>query len=130
MAALNHRVERYADLIVRVGANVQPGQIVDLRGDVEHIEVVRAVARAAYRAGASYVDLTYRDPPVRRALIQYADEDVLGWSPPWLLERTRRMGEERAAIIALTGDAEPDLLSDLPGPRVGKARPKEILEEN
>jgi aminopeptidase len=130
MAALNHRVERYADLIVQVGANVQPGQIVDLRGDVEHLEVVRAVTRAAYRAGASYVDLTYRDPHVRRALIEYADEEILGWSPPWLLERTRRMGEERAAIIALTGDAEPDLLSDLSGPRVGKARPKEIAEEN
>jgi aminopeptidase len=130
MAALNHRVERYADLIVRVGANVQPGQLVDLRGDVGHVEVVRAVTRAAYRAGARYVDLTYRDPHVRRALIEFADEEVLGWSPPWLLERTKRMGEERAAIIALTGDAEPDLLSDLPGPRVGKARPKEIAEEN
>ena len=130
MAALNHRVERYADLIVRVGANVQPGQLVDLRGDVEHVEVVRAVTRAAYRAGASYVDLMYRDPHVRRALIEHADEEVLGWSPPWLLERTKRMGEERAAIIALTGDAEPDLLSDLPGPRVGRARPKEIAEEN
>jgi len=130
MAAVNHRVERYGDLIVRVGANVQPGQIVDVRGDVEHVEVVRAVARAAYRAGAGFVDLTYRDPHVRRALIQHADDDVLSWSPPWLLERTRQMGRERAAIIALTGDAEPDLLSDLPGPRVGKARMKEIAEEN
>ena len=127
---MNHRVERYGDLIVRVGANVQPGQIVDVRGDVEHVEVVRAVARAAYRAGARYVDLTYRDPHVRRALIQHAADDVLSWSPPWLLERTRQMGRERAAIIALTGDAEPDLLSDLPGPRVGKARMKEIAEEN
>jgi len=130
MAAVNHRVERYGDLIVQVGANVQPGQIVDVRGDVEHVEVVRAVARAAYRAGARFVDLTYRDPHVRRALIQHADDDVLSWSPPWLLERTRQMGRERAAIIALTGDAEPDLLSDLPGPRVGKARMKEIAEEN
>jgi aminopeptidase len=126
----NHRIERYADLIVRVGANVQPGQIVDVRGDVEHVDVARAVARSAYRAGARYVDLTYRDPHVRRALIEHAEDDVLSWSPPWLLERTRRMGEARAAIIALTGDAEPDLLSDLPGPRVGKARPKEIAEEN
>jgi aminopeptidase len=130
MGPLNGRIERYADLIVRVGANVQPGQIVDLRGDVEHIDVVRAVARAAYAAGARYVDLTYRDPHVRRAFIEHADEDVLSWSPPWMLERTRRMGDERAAIVALTGDAEPDLLSDLPGPRVGKARPKEIAEEN
>lgn len=130
MGPLNDLLDRYADLIIQVGANVQPGQIVDVRGDVEHVDVARAVTRAAYRAGARYVDLTYRDPHVRRALIEHADEDVLSWSPPWLLERTRRMGEENAAIVALTGDAEPDLLSDLPGPRVGKARPKEIAEEN
>jgi aminopeptidase len=130
MVSLNGRLERYADLIVKVGANVQPGQQVDLRGDVEHLDVVRAVTRASYRAGARYVDVTYRDPHVRRALIEHADEDVLSWSPPWHLERTKTMGDDRAAIIALTGDAEPDLLSDLPGPRVGKARPKEIAEEN
>jgi aminopeptidase len=129
-ALTNHRVERYADLIVRVGANVQPGQIVDIRADVEHVEVARAVARAAYAAGAGFVDLVYRDPHVRRALIEHADDEVLSWSPPWLLERTHRMGEARAAVIALTGDADPDLLSDLPGVRVGKARPKEIAEEN
>ncbi len=132
MAALapDGRLERYAELIVGVGANVQPGQVVDLRADVEHVDVARAVARAAYRAGARYVDLTYRDPHVRRALIEYGADDVLSWSPPWLLERTQRMGDERAAIVALTGDAEPDLLSDLPGPRVGKARMKEIAELN
>ena len=81
---VDERLEAYAELIVRVGANVQPGQIVDLRGDVEHIDVLRATARASYRAGASYVDILYRDPHVRRALIESAEEEILGWSPPWL----------------------------------------------
>jgi len=128
--SLDDRIERYADLIVRVGANVQPGQLVDVRADVEHQDVVRAVARAAYRAGASYVDVLYRDPHIRRSMIEYADEDVLGWSPPWLLERSRNLGDVRAAILALTGDADANLLGDLPGDRVGKARPKELAEEN
>ena len=33
-------------------------------------------------------------------------------------------------MVALTGDAEPDLLADLPGDRVGKARMLELAEEN
>src|SRR5882762_4232063 len=125
-----NREERYAELAVRVGANVQPGQLVDVVARVEHADVARAVTRAAYRAGARYVDVLYSDQHIRRALIEHAADDVLSWTPPWLLERAKQIGTERAAVVALTGDAEPDLLADLPGDRVGRARPRELAEEN
>jgi aminopeptidase len=113
-----------------VGANVQPGQLVDVIARVEHAEIARAVTRAAYEAGARYVDVYYSDQHVRRALIEGAPDDVLSWTPPWLLKRAKQVGDERAAVVALTGDAEPDLLADLPGERVGKARMRELAEEN
>jgi len=124
------RLRRYAELAVRVGANVQPGQLVEVLGRVEHAPVVRAVTAAAYRAGARYVDVYYSDQHVRRALIEHASDDVLSWTPPWLLERAKEIGDERAAVLAMTGDAEPELLADLPGERVGKARMMELAEEN
>jgi aminopeptidase len=130
VAAVADRVDRYAELAVRVGANVQPGQLVDVLARVEHAEVARAVARAAYRAGARFVDVLYSDQHLRRSLIEHAADDVLSWTPPWLLERARSMGNERAAIVALVGDAELELLADLPGERVGSARMKELAEEN
>jgi aminopeptidase len=123
-------IEKYAELVVRVGANVQPGQLVDVIARVEHAPVARAVARASYRAGARYVDVLYSDEHVRRALIEHASDEILTWTPPWLLKRLKDIGDERAAIIALVGDAEPTLLSDLPGDRVGRARPLELAEEN
>ena len=124
------RLARYAELAVRVGSNVQPGQLVEVIGRVEHAQVVRSVTAAAYRAGARYVDVYYSDQHLRRALIEFAAEDVLSWTPPWLLERAKQVGDENAAVIALTGDAEPELLADLPGERVGKARMLELAEEN
>ena len=125
------REERYAELVVRVGANVQPGQLVDVLAGLEHASMVRAVAREAYRAGARYVDVRYVDPHVKRALIESAaPDDVLSWTPPWLLSRERRLGDEHAAVVALTGDAEPELLADLPGDRVGKARMVELAKES
>jgi aminopeptidase len=124
------RIARYADLAVRVGANVQPGQLVEVIGRVEHAPVARAVTRAAYEAGARYVDVVYSDQHIRRALIEFANDDVLSWTPPWLLERAVEIGDENAAIVALTGDAEPELLADLPGERVGKARMLELAHEN
>ena len=124
------RLERYAELAVQVGANVQPGQLVDVVARVEHAAVAREVTRAAYRAGAAFVDVYYTDQHVRRALIEHASEDVLSWTPPWVLKRAVDIGDQRAAVIALTGDAEPDLLADLPGARVGKARMVELAEES
>jgi aminopeptidase len=124
------REDRYAELAVRVGANVQPGQLVDVLARVEHAPVARAVTRAAYRAGAAYVDVYYSDQHIRRAMIEGAAEELLSWTPPWLLKRAKQVGDERAAVIALTGDAEPNLLGDLPGERVGKARMLELAEES
>ncbi len=131
-ARLTHeeRLARYADLAVRVGANVQPGQLVEVMARVEHAPVARAVARAAYEAGARYVDVAYTDQHIRRALIEFAADDILSWTPPWLLERAAEIGDVNAAIVALTGDAEPELLADLPGDRVGKARMLELAHES
>ena len=124
------RVARYAELAVRVGANVQLGQLVEVIARVEHADVARAVTRVAYEAGARYVDVYYSDQHLRRALIEYGADDILSWTPPWLLERAVEVGDERAAVVALTGDAEPELLADLPGERVGKARMLELAHES
>ncbi|HLM34282.1 MAG TPA: aminopeptidase [Gaiellaceae bacterium] len=126
---VDERLERYAELAVRVGANVAEGQLVFVRGvDVTHAPLARALARAAYGAGARYVDVSYFDQHARRAMIESAPDDVLDWSPPWTLERYRAMKDERAAVLATTGDPEPELLQDLDGDRVGRARPKEAIE--
>jgi aminopeptidase len=129
-AAAADRLERYAELVVRVGCNIQPGQLVEVVGRVEHAPVARAMTRAAYRAGARYVDVLYSDQHLRRALIEGAGDDVLAWTPPWLLTRAKEIGEQHAAVISLTGEPEPELLADLPGERVGKARMLDLAREN
>jgi aminopeptidase len=127
--AEDRRLERYAELAVRVGANVAPGQLVEVYGFVEHAPLVRAIARAAYEADARYVDVLYTDNHLRRALIELAPEDMLDYTPPWLLTRARAWSEEGGATIALAGDPEPDLLGDLDQDRVGRARPRDLVTE-
>jgi aminopeptidase len=120
------RLRRYAELAVRIGANVQPGQDVVVNGLVDHVEIVRAVARESYRAGAKHVIAQYGDLHLRRAAIELGPEEELGWSPPHLLDWMKRWAEERPALIVLTGNPEPDLLSDLDPVLVGKADPVEL----
>ena len=117
-------LERYARLIVEVGANVAPGQYVEVNAYVEHAPLVRLVTEAAYAAGARYVDVTYEDPYVRKALIVNVDDEYLGWTPPWKLERLRAI-EDRGASINIHGQPDLKLFKDVDGTRVGRARQKD-----
>ena len=122
------RLERYARLAVEVGANVGEGQVVWVIALLEHAPLAREIARVAYEKGARYVDVDYSDQHVRRARIQLADEETLGWTPPWTLAKVDHVTQERGALIQLVGDPEPELLADLDGTRVGKTRMKELAE--
>jgi aminopeptidase len=119
------RLAAYAELTVRVGANVQPGQTVFVLGLVEHAPLVRAVAAAAYGAGARYVDVRYGDQHVRRAFIAHVAEDELTATQPWDLPRYRALFDENSAVIQTAGEPEPELFADLDQTRVGRARPVE-----
>ena len=59
----------YAELIVRVGTNLQPGQTLLINALVDHAPLVRELTEAGYRAGARFVDVTYVDMHVRRSFI-------------------------------------------------------------
>jgi aminopeptidase len=130
MPAPDERLSKYARLAVQVGLNLQPGQRLAVNAMIEHAPLARAIAREAYAAGASYVDVYYADQHVRRAHIEAAAEAELDYSPPWLVERYRRLGEDGAALCAITGNPEPELYADLDGERVGKARMREVAEES
>ena len=119
------RLEAYANLIVRVGANVQQGQDVVVFAWVEHAELARAVSRAAWQAGARYVESQWRDDHTRHALAEFAADDALSWTPPHMVARLQDWADRRIALIQLFGDPDPTLMRDLDPGRVGRAEPVE-----
>ena len=118
----------YARLTVRVGVNLQPGQRLAVGCLVEHAPLARAVALEAYAAGASYVDVYYSDQRVRRSHIEHAAEEVLGWSPPWLVKRLTDLAADGGALLGVTGNPEPELFGGLDGGRIARARMRELSE--
>ena len=121
------RLERLARLAVEVGANVQPGQMVMVRGRVEHAPLAREIARAAYRAGAARVLPSYLDKHFDRALIELGPEESLSLTPPGDMAMYKALAANHGALIFITGDPEPALLSDLDPARVGKLNPIALL---
>src|SRR5690242_3700900 len=102
MSGADERLERYAELAVRVGANVQPGQEVYLFPRLEHVDLARALGRQAYRAGASYVHVLYQDEHVRKAMIELGPDSALTYSPAW--EKVLNEAIAGNALLGTTGD--------------------------
>jgi aminopeptidase len=107
------RLERFADLVVRVGANVQPGSGVLLSADTAHLEIVRAVVERAYAAGAAWVEIRWSDGPIRHSRLTHASIESLTRPRPWAIQRTRDWAAERGVSISLAGDPNPHLFDDV-----------------
>ncbi len=121
-------LERYADLIVSVGANVQPDQVVAIDASPEAAPLVHAIARLAYKRGARYVDVGYFDGTVKRIRAEHAREETLDWAPPWIGRRLLDLGELDAARIVLTPLLPPALLQGVDPARAGRDRLPSVPE--
>jgi aminopeptidase len=121
-------LDRYADLIVGFGANVQPDQVVAIEAAPEAAPLVHRLARRSYERGARYVDVAYFDPIVKRIRIESARDESLDWVPPWLGRRLLDLGELGAARIVLTPFVAPGLLEGLDPARAGRDRLPTVRE--
>jgi aminopeptidase len=113
-------LERFADLVVGFAANVQPGQVVAVGSEPGKEPLTRAVADAAYRAGAKFVDVQYFDLHVKRSRILRAAEETLDYVPSWYGDRILALGDQRCARIGLSGSVAPGLLDGLDPARAGR----------
>ncbi len=116
---MDERLQPLAELAVH-GANVQPGQIVAVGATIGQHHLARAVAGAAYRRGALFVDVVYFDPYVKRERIANAEPESLGYVPPWYGARLEALGERDDARIGLAGIVHPDAFTGLDPVLVGR----------
>jgi aminopeptidase len=121
-------LDRYAELVVGLGANVQEGQIVEVRADVGKRALVHALATAAYRRGASFVDVVFFDHELRRIRIAEA-RGAVDFAPPWSGRRVLQLGELRCARIGVSPYSPPGAFDDLDPARVA-VEPFPRLPEN
>jgi aminopeptidase len=120
------QIERFANLVVRAGANVQPGQGVVLDTDTAHLEIARAVVEAAYQAGAAWVETVWTDGPMQRSAVDHQTAEQLTSSRPWALARVAEWAEGGYALIALAGTADPHQFDGAAPEKVAARRVEEM----
>ncbi len=95
-------LNKYAQLAVNIGANVQPDQMVVIRSTTETKEFARALTKQAYEAGASKVQVQWGDDYVSRYGLEHQSEDTLKEVPEWLVNQTQHFIDEGACFISIT----------------------------
>ena len=112
MSISDNLLEKYAELIVRTGANVQPGQVVLLYVAVEQHDFAALVVEECYKAGAKMVDIRWDSDVANRLHFQYADTDVLCTVLPWEEARAQQMVEDLPCRIYIVSE-DPDALAGI-----------------
>ncbi|MBN9677738.1 aminopeptidase [Salipiger bermudensis] len=113
-------VQRLADVAVRTGLNLQPGQELVLTAPIDAAPLVRAVAAAAYEAGASLVTPIFADPGVSLARYGKAGDESFDTAAGWLYEGMAEAFKRGAARMAIVGE-DPMLLAEQDAAKVSRA---------
>lgn len=103
--------QKYAEIIVGVGLNLQPGQRLMIQAPLESAPLVRRIAASAYQAGCQYVDVALRDEQITLIRYQNARRDSFGEFPGYYAEGMLRYAKQGDAFLGISG-GNPDLLKD------------------
>ena len=103
-------LRKYADVILSVGVNLQKGQRLDLRADVQDKELARQLAMRAYEMGTSLVDMLWADEKLDRIRFDFANPETLTIVPDWIIKRQQEHGDRGDAYVIIFSK-DPDLLN-------------------
>ena len=113
-------LQKYAEVIVKVGLNLQPDQRLligsptpSLNGvAVELAPLIRLIVKNAYQAGAKLVEVMWDDDYIRYLRYKYAPKDSFEEYPTWRAHGALSIAKESDAML-LFGAQNPDLYSEI-----------------
>lgn len=114
------RLDKLAEVAVRVGLGLVPGQELVMTAPLDAVPLARAITEQAYRAGASVVTTLYTDELASLMRYTHAPDEAFDQAPAWLYEGMAAAFRGNAARLAIAGD-DPSLLAGQDPDRVARA---------
>ncbi|MCG7420707.1 aminopeptidase [Macrococcus epidermidis] len=105
------KLQKYAELLVKVGMNVQKDQRVFIRATVDAKDFVHLIVEEAYKAGSSDVKVSYGDDRLAQLNFQYRDQSAFEKVPQYLIDERMDYARDYAAQLALISSS-PENLKD------------------
>ena len=120
--SLTEMLKRYAQLVVEVGLNVQPGQLVQITLEVYQRQLALALVEACYQRGAKYVNLDFFEPHLDFIRIKYSSLEQMKYVPQYFETKYNELLLQGAANLRVVGAEEPDLLAALDPQKINTTR--------
>lgn len=118
--AFEQKLDRLAEVAVRVGLGLQAGQELVISAPIEALPLVRCITEHAYRAGADLVTTLLADDALTLARYRFAPDASFDAAPGWLHDGIYNAFRSGAARLAISG-ADPALLAGQDPDRVSRA---------
>jgi aminopeptidase len=117
MTEFQKKLEKYAELAVKVGVNIQKGQSLVVNAGLDSAEFVRLVVKSAYETGAHNVIVNWNDDVVSRTKYELAPDEAFTTYPVWRAKEQEDLVEQGAAFMAIVSSS-PDLLKGVNPERI------------
>lgn len=111
------KLSNYADLAVKVGVNVQPGQTLVINAGIDYAEFIRLIVERAYKTGAKNVIVNWGDDQVSRLKYDLAPDEAFHEYPKWRAKEFEELAENGAAFMSVISSG-PDLLKGVDPSRI------------
>jgi aminopeptidase len=113
-------LDRMAEVAVRVGLGLKPGQELVMTAPLDAVALVRRVTEHAYRAGASLVTTIFSDEESTLMRFRHGHDEGFDTAPAWLYEGMAEAYKKGAARLAIVGE-DPSLLAKEDPEKVSRA---------
>lgn len=118
--SFEQKLDRLAEVAVRVGLNLQEGQELVLTAPTDSLPLARRIVEQAYKAGAKFVTTLISDDEIALARYRSAPDASFDYAPEWFYDGIANAFRAGAARMAITG-ANPALLSGQDPQKVSRA---------
>lgn len=116
---ISQNLKKYAEVIVKVGLNLQDNQELIITAPIESRPLVDLVTAEAYKAGSKLVTTFYVNENDIVNRLKYGTENTLDFAPDWLNSGIEKAFSDKAARLAIIGN-NPELLKGFDTDKIGR----------
>ncbi len=114
-------IKDYAELLVKVGVNLQKGEKLVISAPVSAADLARETVKVAYINGAREVEVLWNDEEVTKSGLKYRTVKSLSVIPEWAKAQRESFIDERACYISIVSD-NPDAMKSISQKKLSAAR--------
>ncbi len=114
------QLQKYAELLVKVGLNVQEKEPVYIQASIDASEFVHLVVEEAYKVGASDVKVKYKDDRISQLKYQYESEEFFEDVKQYDIDEKMDYLNRKAAFLSIISSS-PDSLKEADPKKISKA---------